>query len=629
MTLAVGSRFRATPMLSWLRHGLAFLALATSIALAGSSGGEAAGEPKRVLMLHSFGLRFKPWTDNARVIRSEISRNMGGAVGFHDHSLLEARTSNADSEGPFVDYLAALYASKVPDLIIAIGAPAATFVQRYRSRLFPGVPMLLTAVAQRRVEMDKLTENDTVVGVDNDHRAALENILHVLPRTKVIKVVSGVSPNDTWWRNELKRDFASLAKRVEIVWYNELSFEQILNDAAHLGPHTAIYWHLMTVDAAGVAHEESSAINRLAAVANAPMFTHSDAFFGEGVVGGPMQIVEQGVSAAGAAVAVRILNGERAGDIKTPPVTFASPKFDWRQMQRWSIRESDLPSGSTVWFKPPSVWETYRWQLVTILAALLFQGAVILLLVERHRRQAAELVSQQRMVELAHVNRLSTGGEMAASIAHEINQPLGAILNNVETAEIILKSRSPDLHEMSAIVADIRRDNTRATEVIRHLRSYVKKVPSQQSRFDLNDEVAEAVRFLTPEARSRGVVLRIKRASVPLPVSGHSIQLEQVLSNLILNAMDAMSEVRQAQNVVTVETALDRDYAEVSVADTGPGIAAELAGKLFEPFYSTKEHGMGMGLSIVRTIVEAHGGEIRAENSYHGGAVFRVRLPLA
>ena len=341
-----------------------------------------------------------------------------------------------------------------------------------------------------------------------------------------------------------------------------------------------------------------------------------------------MHSIQEGSEVA-ASVAVRILNGEKAGDIKTPPTRFALPRFDWNQMQRWGIRDSDLPPNSTVFFKPPSVWETYRWQLVTIIAALLCQGALILLLLERHRRQAAELASQQRMVELAHVNRLSTAGEMAASIAHEINQPLGAILNNVETGEIMLQSRSPDLKEIRDIVGDIRRDNTRATEVIRHLRSYVKKVPSEQRRFDLNDEVAEAVKFLTPEARSRGVILRSKLASVPLPVSGNPIQLEQVLSNLILNAMDAMSDTEQSEKVVAVETALDRNCAEVSIADTGPGVPPDAAGKIFDPFYSTKEHGMGMGLSIVRTIVEAHNGEIRAENSYHGGAVFRVSLPLA
>jgi C4-dicarboxylate-specific signal transduction histidine kinase len=297
-------------------------------------------------------------------------------------------------------------------------------------------------------------------------------------------------------------------------------------------------------------------------------------------------------------------------------------------MQRWGIKESNLPPNSTVRFKPPSIWDSYRWQLLTIIAALLCQGALILLLLERHRRQAAELVSQQRMVELAHVNRLSTAGEMAASIAHEINQPLGAILNNVETGEIMLQSRSPDLKEIKDIFGDIRRDNTRASEVIRHLRSYVKKVPSEQRRFDLNDEVSEAVKFLTPEARSRGVILRSKLASVSLPVSGNPIQLEQVLSNLILNAMEAMSETSQTEKVVSVETALDRNHAEIWIDDSGQGVPPELAGKIFDPFYSTKEHGMGMGLSIVRTIVEAHNGKIRVETGYHGGAVFRVRLPL-
>ena len=130
-------------------------------------------------------------------------------------------------------------------------------------------------------------------------------------------------------------------------------------------------------------------------------------------------------------------------------------------MQRWGIWDSDLPPGSTVFFKPPSVWETYRWQLVTILAALLFQGALILLLLERHRRQAAAMDAQQRLVELPPTsNQFSTAGEMAASIAHEINQPLGAILNNVETGEIMLQSRSPDLKEIRNIFGDIRRDNT-------------------------------------------------------------------------------------------------------------------------------------------------------------------------
>jgi signal transduction histidine kinase len=602
--------------------------LAAAIVTAMSTSSWADVEPKRVLMLHSFGLRFKPWTDYAQFIRAGITGGSLRPVDFHDHSLLNARLNNDTSDGPFVDYLYALYADKPPDLILAVGAPAANFVQRYRERIFPGTPMLFTAVEARRVQYDKLTQDDTVAAVAHDFPASFENILRVLPGTKTIAIVNGASPNETFWRGELQRETAHLTGRVKLKFYDEMSFEDILRDAANLPPHSAIFWHLMNVDAAGVAHEANAALSRLSATANAPVFSYLDNFFGnDTTVGGPMHAAEDG-SAVAAAVAVRILNGEKAGDIKTLPDRYALPKYDWRQMQRWGISKSDLPPGSTVLFKPPSPWETYRWPILTVFTVLLLQGGLItLLLLERHRRYSAEMESRQRMVELTHVNRFSTAGEMAASIAHEINQPLGAILNNVETAEIMLGSQSPDLKEMKNIFGDIRRDNSRATEVIRRLRSYVTKAPFERRNFDVSDQVAETVKFLSAEARSRDISLRSKLAGAPLRVNGDPIQLQQVLSNLILNALDAVSDTAVVERAVTVTTAQDRKFAEISIADTGPGVSEDSAKKIFEPFFSTKQHGMGMGLSIVRTIVRSHNGNIEVEN--RNGAVFRVRLPLA
>ena len=606
--------------------------LAMAIVLATSTSSRADVEPKRVLMLHSFGLRFKPWTDYAQFIRAGITRGSQTPVDFHDHSLLNARLADDKADGPFVDYLHALYADKPPDLIVAIGAPAANFVQRYRERIFPGTPMLFTGVEARRVQYDKLTRDDTVVAAAHDFPASFEHILRVLPRTKTIAIVNGASPNENFWLGELQRETAHLTGRVELKFYNEMSFEDILKDAANLPPHSAIFWHLMNVDAAGVAHEANVALSRLSATANAPVFSYLDNFFGDSTtVGGPMHSIEEGSEVA-AAVAVRILNGEKAGDIKTPPTRYASPKYDWRQMQRFGISESDLPPGSTVLFKPPSPWETYRWPILAVCTVLLLQGGLItLLLLERHRRQSAEMDSRQRMVELAHVNRFSTAGEMAASIAHEINQPLGAILNNTETAKIILESQSPDLKEMKEIVDDIQRDNSRATEVIGRLRSFIKKVPFERKNFDLNDQVAETVKFLSPEARSRDIVLRSKPNGAPLPINGDPIQLQQVLSNLILNALDAAtSDTSEPEKAVTVATTRNGNFAEISIADTGPGVSQEAAKKIFDPFFSTKDHGMGMGLSIVRTIVETHNGQIEVDNRNGAkGAVFRVKLPLA
>ncbi len=401
------------------------VSLAAGIVLTASTSSWADTEPKRVLLLHSFGLRFKPWTDYAQFIRSGISRNAQWQIEFDDQSLLNARLNDDRTDGPFVDYLHALYANKPPDLIVAIGALAANFVQRYRPRNFPGTPMLFTAVEARRVEYDKLTKDDTVVAAAHDFPASFENILRVLPETKIIAIVNGASPNETFWQGELERETAPLAGRIQLKFYNKMSFEDILKDAANLPPHSAIFWHLMNVDAAGISYEANSALSRLSATAKAPVFSYLDNFFGDNTtVGGPMHSVKEG-SAVAAAVAVRILNGEKAGEIKTPPTRYSSPKYDWLQMQRWGISESDLPPGSTVLFKPPTMWETYRSQILTASGVIVVQAIfIVLLLHERLRRQAAETESRQRMVELAHVNRFATAGEMAAQIVHEISQQL-------------------------------------------------------------------------------------------------------------------------------------------------------------------------------------------------------------
>jgi signal transduction histidine kinase/ABC-type uncharacterized transport system substrate-binding protein len=599
--------------------------LVTAIFLALPAICEATG-PKRVMMLHSFGLRFRPWSNYAETMRSEINRQSRNSVDFVDHSLVHARMSNVQSEAPFVDYLGSLYAEHPLDLIIAVGAPAANFVQQHRQRLFPKVPMIVTAVDQRRVQYDKLTGNDTVVPVTNDLPAVFESILHVLPLTKTIAILVGASPIERFWSEEMRRELAPLTSRVELRWYNELPFEDILKDAANLPPHSAIFSALMNVDAAGIVHETGNALNKLSASANAPIFSYDDAYFEGAIVGGPMFSVLDGSKIA-AAVATRILDGEKAGDIKTPPIKYALPKFDWRQMQRWGISESDLPPGSSVHFRPSTAWETYRWQILAACTVVAFQCALIaLLLFERRRRHSAEMDSRQRMLELAHVNRFSTAGELSASIAHEINQPLGSILTNTETAQLMLNSPSPDLGEIKEILADIWRDNRRASEVIRRLRSFVTKAPFQRQKFDLNDLVTEAVKFLSAQARARAIAMRSELTRMPLQISGDPIQLQQVLTNLILNAMDAASDAPGGDRAVTVTTTQGEKYAEVCIADTGPGLPPEAAIRIFDPFFTTKEHGMGMGLSIARTIVTAHNGKIDAEN--RNGAVFRIRLPL-
>ena len=348
--------------------------------------------------------------------------------------------------------------------------------------MFLTTPMIFTAVDRRRVDYDHLSENDTVVAVNHDFAAILTTILQVLPDTKTVAIVNGVSPNEVFWHEEIQRQLAPFANRVVLKWYDELPFVDILKDAAKLPPHSAILWHLMNVDAAGVSHEENESLNALAAVASAPIFSYDGSFFEGALVGGPMFSVMES-SAVTANVANRILSGERAGDIKTRPIEFAAPRFDWRQLQRFGISESNLPPGSTVYFREPTISERYSWQIASVVAVLLIQAGLITALLREHRRRKfSEVQARQRMAELAHVNRFSMAGELTASIAHEMNQPLGAILTNAETADEILNSPSPDIAELKDIVKDILQDDQRAVEVIRRMRSLLKKAPFEIGR---------------------------------------------------------------------------------------------------------------------------------------------------
>jgi signal transduction histidine kinase len=608
---------------------LTVVGLATAAILLGTStpGQAADPEPKRIMMLHSFGLRFRPWTDYSEALRAELSRRT--SVEFQDHSLLNARRNSDKSDAPFVEYLRSLNIDQQPDLIIAIGAPAANFVQAHRKDLFSTTPMLYTLVERRRVDFDKLTKYDTVVAITNDDPVFFENILHVLPQTTTIAIVVGASPSETWWRNEVAKSTARFADRVRFRWYNELSFEEMLKDAANLPPHSAIFWIGLNVDAAGVAQEGNSAFSRFYSVANAPIFFHDETFFGEGIVGGPMQVVAR-QSKQAAEVALRILDGENVADIKPTFVQLAAPMFDWRQLQRWGIAESSLPPGSTIYFREPKLWERYWWQIALVTAVILLQGGLIAgLLREHRRRKLSEVQARQRMAELAHVNRFSTAGELTASIAHEINQPLGSILTNAETANAILESPVPDIAELKDIVNDILQDDRRATEVIRRMRSLLKKAPFELKQFDLNEIVQEAIRFFSALAVGRTFEMANVITSDALPVLGDRIQLQQVILNLVMNGIEAMKDTPSENRIISIRTARVDEFAELSVSDRGPGIPEDKLKEVFEPFFTSKAEGMGMGLSIARTIIEAHNGLIWAKNRDHGGASFRIRLPLS
>ena len=586
-----------------------------------------AAEPKTIVVLHSYGQNFKPWSEYSKALRQELERRSSWPLIIDDFSVTTARISDENVEREFAEYLSTLFVHRSPDLVVAFGAPGGAFVQRHRD-LFDATPTILTAIDQRRVQQSALTENDTVVAVRQQPLVIFGNILQLLPKTKTIAVVIGNSPNEWFWIGELQRELEPLKGRVTFLYWNDLSFEEVLKRAASLPPNSAIYWNQPQVDVLGAVHEGDRALKDLYAVANAPIFSYDDSFFSGEIVGGPMTSVSDGVRTT-ADVALRVLGGEKPQGIKSTVLEYGPAKYDWRQLQRWDISESNLPPGSEVYFRQPSVWELYRWHFMFVALLLFLQAALIAgLLRQRQRRVYAELQAGQRMAELAHVNRFSIAGELTASIAHEINQPLGAIRMNAETLELILKHQEPDLDEIRELAAEIRRDDERAGDVLIRLRSILKKKPYELRPFEINEVVAEAVELLSGLAAARHVEVSTLQSSESLPAMGDRIQLQQVIINLIMNSMDAVSSISSEKRRITVRTTLGDNMALISVSDSGLGVPADKLKKIFEPFFTTKQHGMGVGLSIARTIVEAHEGKIWAESRPDGGAFFCVVIPL-
>ena len=243
-------------------------------------------------------------------------------------------------------------------------------------------------------------------------------------------------------------------------------------------------------------------------------------------------------------------------------------------------------------------------------------------------RKQAELEAAQQRAELGHLSRVSLMGEMAMSLAHELNQPLTAIVTNASAAQRFIARGDMDPDELRELLADIAADGRRAGEIIRSIKGMVRKVESERRALDVNEVIADVLRLVRADALAHGCTLATELEPALPPVLGDAVQLQQVLLNLIINAFDAIRKTPSDPCRVEIASrCVDAKIVELSVRDFGPGLPADAPTRVFERFYSTKHDGLGMGLAIARSIIEAHAGTLGAENADGGGARFWFRVP--
>jgi signal transduction histidine kinase len=583
--------------------------------------------PQRAVLVidqSSAGLPFNTAVTSA--IRSTINAGSKSPTSFYSEHLDANRFFGPEYENEFVQFLKAKYRGTHIDVVIVFGAAALDFIGRRREYLWPSVPVVFAAIDDATLSRRTLPNNVTGATMQLTLLDMVNVARIVMPNLKAVALVGDPLERQTFYRHFID-EVPAVAAQVEIVNLMDLPLAELAKRLAVLPDNTAVLYTGIYFTSEGVSYVPAELTNQITEWANRPTVVTASSYLNRGAIGGYI-VQSDPIGQQVGRMSLRILAGESASDIPVAKVP-SQLIFEWPALQRWKISESRLPPGSEILFRTPTAWERYSWQIALITAVMLLQGGLIATLLRQHRRrQLAEVQARQRMAELAHVNRFSTAGVLTASMAHEINQPLGAILTNAETVQAILKSPSPDIVELNEIVDDIVRDDRRAAEVIRRVRSLLTKTPFELKRLDLNDVARETIEFLSSLAVGRKIELVGVIASDALPILGDRIQLQQVILNLVVNGIDAMRDTPAEDRIISIRTSRVEQFAELSVSDRGPGIPEDKLKEVFEPFFTSKAEGMGMGLSIARTIIEAHHGLISARNQVHGGASFRIRLPL-
>ena len=561
-------------------------------------------------------------------LRSVLTANAQTHTTLYSENLDLSRFGGPAYEESLRRHFKEKYRDRSIGVVVAIGAAALELVLRWREELWPGVPVVFELVDETDLARLSLPLDVTGSIVRLPLVDSIKAARAVVPDLDSLVLVGAPWDRQILFRN-WKDEIPTAAAGLNVTEIIGLTMAETRKRVEALPPRSAILYSAIYSDGEGNFYPPATALKLIADKANRPIIVAAETFLEPGGVGG-FVLVPSVIGQDAATLALRILNGESLSSIPTKGTDAIRPVFNWQQMQRWGVSESNLPPGSEIRFREPSLWENYKWQSISVVAALLVQTALIsILLHERRKRNDAELEARHRMTELAHVNRQATAGELSSSIAHELNQPLGAILTNAETAELILDSPSPDLNEIKEILADIRRDDLRASEVIHRMRSLLKRMPFETRDIDLNETMRETFELLSAQASARDIVLSLQASPEALHVKGDPVQLQQVILNLIVNSMDAMGATPDGRTVIGRTEMNGESLAVISISDSGPGIPPDKLNEVFDPFFTTKKKGMGIGLSIARTIVQAHKGRIWAENQTGGGAVFRLSLPLS
>ena len=590
----------------------------------------AAQAPKRILVLYDENKDDLPGlarTDSSlrQAFRSEL-----GKVDIYSESMGLSRSERPGYDSLAAEFYRSKYASQTPDLIVAVMEPALDFLLRHGDRIFPGVPIVFASIDASTINGKKLPGNVTGVLLKRTYSPTLEIALRLQPDTRNVFVVGGgASPFDRFLQTLVRRDLRPFEGRVGINYLFDMSMDTVLTRLSSLPRHSVILYLSMLTDASGRRLVPAEALSSIAASANAPVYVFLEQYVGLGAVGGNVYSF-QTHGAHVAALGLEVLRGASPAGLPIRELGAQVNLFDARQLKRWNLGQELLPPGSEIRDQDPSVWARYRHYIIAVIAVLLTQGALIGgLLLARARQRRAEAEARRQRDDLAHVLRVTSLGEMTTSLVHEISQPVSAILLNARVASSLMAGARPaDAGNVAEALADITADARHTSHVIDRLRALFRRERVEHGPADLQALIEDAVRLLHAAMIIGRIEIRREFGEGVPAVFGDPVQLEQVMLNVLMNACEAIGASNSDPRVITIRTRLHQPGSVlVEVTDTGVGVNEANLGHIFGHFVSTKPQGLGMGLAISRSIIEAHGGHIWATANTDRGLTVHIELP--
>ena len=583
-------------------------------------------EPWRVVVLTSVDPGLPAVRLHEQAFHAALRAAAPGRLVIFNESLDTQRFDAAELAPEFIALLRRKYRRQPVDLVVGISSGAIDLIREHHAHLWPGAQVLLAGLDEGSVDVGRLPAGATRVSWQLDIAGTLDLAEALQPSARQLVVVGGDAPVDRALTERVAQLALQRPRWQTEVWQG-LPWPQLQQQLAALQPGAAVFFTTMFRDPTGRALFAGDVLPHVVAAATVPVYGLYETYIGRGATAGRV-VSFQDAGRQAAAQALALLQGQQGPPDHSVPPRASRCMADHRQLQAHGLSAQGLPADCELRHLPRNLWTEYREAVLVAVAVLGLQSLTIAaLLLQRRRRQAAEADALRGRAELARAMRFAAMGELTASIAHEINQPLGAILANAEAADLLIRRGTASPEVLREILADIRRDDLRAHEVIRRLRRLLEKHEVEQVPTHLHAALGDVLSLLAGEAQRRGVVIESQFAAADDRLLGDPVQLQQVLMNLAINAMDAMDDAPAGARRLQVRTAERGDSLLLTVADRGCGIEPARRAQVFESFHTTKPHGLGLGLPIVRAIVEAHGGTIDLRAREGGGSCFAVTLP--